>query len=85
MGELVLDADAMRQVADDFTLAGGGVAVVRPGVGACGCAAVAEAFGQSFSLLSAQWSNVATSYTNLGTRGREAVAAMQAADAQAAS
>ena len=81
MGELVLDSGEMTAVANELSRAGMGMSVLRPGIGACGSAGVAEAFGQAFTILYDQQSNLAESWTGLGAQARAAVAVMQQADA----
>ena len=78
---MVLDAGEMTAVAGELSRAGMGMCVLRPGIGACGSAGVAEAFGQAFTILYDQQSNLAESWTGLGAQARAAVAVMQQADA----
>lgn len=81
MSELVLDSAEMSAVATAMSQAGMGMCVLRPGVGTCGSTEVIEAFAQTFTILYDQQSNVAISWTTLGTRGRDAISAMERADA----
>ncbi len=81
MGELVLDSGELTAVAGELSRAGMGMCVLRPGIGACGSSGVAEAFGQAFTMLYDQQTNLAAGWTGLGAQARAAVAVMEQADA----